>query len=1078
MDRLSKNHLNCIGIISISIATLMLILVIVLPIMLKKKKTNDFTEKCSPTVNNTDLWAKFPGAINSTLTHKYEVFNYKTNSQNNLGESNEIEVKSDFTILENITYSNFKEKENGDNIYFNADRTYQYYKGNKENEHINNINMGLFETFETMSYPPLYKIGINSVYYLLNKYFIDSDLFIRELYTYKLYQNITADETGMKTKIFEKVSEEKLQKIFSTEEPYKKYSFKTYSGLFEWIKILNVKEDISVADWLWNIFDLSDEEIYFILEASTSYLIMDFEMFKIDLGQKYECESDDQCGTELLYRQLIKGDVISKEFNELKDYLSLNKLLETNYYPFDKSPEMAIFIEEEYKKNDLPEKNQLESLLNPKSEYCLLYPNNSIYLLYLNKTEYKKYLDLTVNQVNFLSQYFYDYLPRIFFYPKVNTTNNNNNNDIREATVSVEPVAKTFSTIFQEIPEKTYKKLTKYNIYKYLLVETMKNNLKEKFHYNEMDEICPLILQKVLDDGKKVNKICSDINIGFNDEEGLYEWVKPYYCFDENKDEKKCNSFILYYLKELVYISDDEINQIFSEDSLGGVINHGMEAIKEAYQCGDKCDDNDYLLKLQFWKGLITRNAPDPLPKTNTIKNWFDDEIPYPVEISYYQQKYGNTDEFSEEDIDFIISLLYENDNDNAFDLQNSNSFAKKLELEKKYSLYMNNNEETSLIKLVNFLFDVFVYKENIDNIVGFDNKEKLFIEYNSVKNLIQGNNNDDKIWIDYLSSGNYFNNFKPNLEKTTGLDVGINLDTKEQENFDFDSYRINTTTEGFEKRRINQMNDLLTLNIKKEEYDYLQNKYINILSPTYNFEKLLGSRIYSDGFQYNNDLKVLYYYDTISSRPLRFKNPSDKKYKKIKCRRFELDADFFPELNEYSDKDNKNALITQKLNKPYIISADFDNLKKFNYNVKDKVDNYICVDPITDMVVDSNINLIYSINTRKFGYLNKNFKNEEIYPVFTYQRKYEIEVESYEDQFPGVTEIDRNMTVFIIFGVLVIVICIVIAVLAFYLLNKKLKQSNKESLKQSLVPLSDSEFKSSADPEAKEVINSNSVKE
>lgn len=160
------------------------------------------------------------------------------------------------------------------------------------------------------------------------------------------------------------------------------------------------------------------------------------------------------------------------------------------------------------------------------------------------------------------------------------------------------------------------------------------------------------------------------------------------------------------------------------------------------------------------------------------------------------------------------------------------------------------------------------------------------------------------------------------------------------------------------------------------------------------------------------------------------------------------------------------------------MISADFDNLKKFNYNVKDKVDNYICVDPITDMVVDSNINLIYSINTRKFGYLNKNFKNEEIYPVFTYQRKYEIEVESYEDQFPGVTEIDRNMTVFIIFGVLVIVICIVIAVLAFYLLNKKLKQSNKESLKQSLVPLSDSEFKSSADPEAKEVINSNSVKE
>ena len=212
------------------------------------------------------------------------------------------------------------------------------------------------------------------------------------------------------------------------------------------------------------------------------------------------------------------------------------------------NPRNDYFYRRRKQKNDLPEKNQLDCLLNPKSEYYLLFPNNSIYLLYLNKTEYKKHLDLTVNQINFLSQYFYDYLPRIFLYPEVDTTNNNNNNDMRETTVSIEPVAKTFSIIFQEIPEKTYKKLTKYNLYKYLLVETMKGNLKEKFHYNEMDEICPLILQKVLNDGKKVNKICSDINIGFNNEEGLYEWVKPYYCFDENKNEKKCNSFILYYI--------------------------------------------------------------------------------------------------------------------------------------------------------------------------------------------------------------------------------------------------------------------------------------------------------------------------------------------------------------------------------------------------------------------------------------------------------------------------------------------------------------------------------------------------
>lgn len=1075
MDRLSKNQLNCIGIISICIGTLMLILVIVLPIMLKNKKTNDFTQKCSPTVNNTNLWAKFPGDLNSTITHKYEIFNYKTNSQNNLGDSNEIEVKSDFTILENISYSNFKEDEKEENIYFNANRTYQYYNGNnKENEPINSINMGLFETFETMTYPPLYKTGINSIYYLLTRYFIDSDLFIKELFTYQLFNNLTTDI--IKTKIFDNISDEKLEKILSTEEPYKKYSFKTYSGLFEWIKILNVNEDIRDADWLRVLFDLTDDEISYILKDTHSYLVSEYELYKIDIRQRYKCENDDLCGNELLYKQLINGSVISVEIPEIKDYLSLNKILETNYYPFDKSPEMKIFLEEELNTKDesyLPKKEQLESLLNTKSENCLLYPNNSIYLLYLNKTEYKKYLDLTLNQIYFLSQYFYDYLPKIFLYPKINTMNNNKN-DTKDATVSVEPIAKTISTIFQEISDKIYQKFSKINLYKYLLVETIKDNLKEKIHFDKVDEICPLIFQKILDDGKKVNKICSDKNIGFNEERGLYEWVSPYYCFDEYKDEEKCNPAILNYLKELVYITDDEVNQIFSEDYLGGAIKNGLEAIKNAYQCGDKCEDNDYLLKLQIWKGYITFNAPAPLPKSNTIKSWFDDYLPYPIEISYYQEKYENNDEYTEEDIDFMISLV--SNSDNKFDLKNSFSFANKLELEKKYSLYMNNNEKTSLIKLVDFLLDVFVYKENIYNFGGFDNKEKLIMEYKSVKNLLEGNDDDDKVWIDYLSSGNYFDNFKPNIEKTTGLDIGINLDSKKQENFDFGTYAINTTNGRYEKRRINQMNDLLTLNIKKQEYDYLQDKYINILSPTYDFEKLVGSRIYSDGFQYDHNLLVLYYYDSISSRPLRFKNPVEKKYKdKINCKRYELDEDFFPELNENFDQENKNALITQKLNKPFMISTDFDNLKKFNY-VKEKVENYICVDTITDMVIESNINLIYSIYTRKYGYLNQNLKNEEIYPVFMYQRKYEVEVNSYEDQFPGVTEYYKNMTVFIIIGIIVIVICIVIAVLSFYLLKKKLKQDKKVSLKQSLVPLSDSEFKSNADTEAKEeeVINRN----
>ena len=1072
MDKLSKNQLNCIGIISITIVTVMIILVIVLPIMLKTKKANDFTEKCFPTINNTNLWAKFPGALKSNLSHTYEIFDYKSQSKENLKNSYEIEVKSNFSILEEIVYSNFTKDE--DTIFFNANRSYKYLeeKGKPDEKiKINSINMGLFEALETLAFPQLYKIGINSIHYLLTRTLIEPDLFIRELFTCKLFNEL--DDNIIRTKILNNLPDEKIDKILSIDDKFKNYSFKTYPGLFQWIKILGLSDKISKSDWLSELFELSKEEIDSILDNSNAYLITEYKQYNSDLGTKFNCENKEQCGIELLYTQIIDGSVISSLNLEVKDYLSLNNILETQYYPFSKTPEMIYYFKEKYEKEDFnsysPTKEQLDNLLNSQSKYCLLSSNNSINFLYLNKTKERtkqKILDLTDNQMDFLSDYFYKRLPEIFLYPSINTEKNKN---FGEESIKVEPVAKIASNMFQSIVDKTYKYMSKINLYNYVLVKSIEKNLKKKTNYNEFDEICPIIMQKILDDGKKVNKICSDINISFNTEESLLKWIEPYYCL-KDKNDTKCNMYIIDYLKGLVYITEDEINKIFSEENLGGAFDYGLESIKNNYNCGDRCDENDYLLKLQFWTGIITSNASDAFTKTDTIKDWFPEEIPYPIEISYYQKKYGNTDEFTESDIDFMINLLSKTEN--KYDLENSNSFAYTLDLEKKYSLYMNNKERTSLINLVDFLIDVFIFKnENNNN----DNSQSLLVEYSSIKNLLQGNNEEDKSWINYLSSGNYFDNFKPNFEKTTGLDIGINLDTKKQENFDFDYYGINTKNLNYDKRKFNKMNDLLTLNIKKQEFDYLQNKYINLISPTFNFESLLGLRQFSDGFQYDNHLKVLYYYDTISSRPLRFLYASEEKYKnKIKCKKYELDIEeLFAGLNEYLDTEKKieKALITQKVNKPFVISTDFDNLKKFGFNKKlkeDKIDNYICVDPISDMVIDSNINLIYGIYARKFGFLNKEIENEEIYPIFTYQRKYEVEVNSYEAQFPGVTEYYKNMTVFIIIGVIVILIFAALAILAFFYWYKKSKESKKESMKQSLVPLSDSEFDSKRESENK----------
>ena len=95
-QKIPKQCLHLIGILCITFATIMLILVIVLPITLKRKMSNDFTQKCSPTMNNTNLWAKFPGELNSSLFHNYLIFDYKP--PDDISKNFRIDVKSNISI--------------------------------------------------------------------------------------------------------------------------------------------------------------------------------------------------------------------------------------------------------------------------------------------------------------------------------------------------------------------------------------------------------------------------------------------------------------------------------------------------------------------------------------------------------------------------------------------------------------------------------------------------------------------------------------------------------------------------------------------------------------------------------------------------------------------------------------------------------------------------------------------------------------------------------------------------------------------------------------------------------------------
>jgi hypothetical protein len=725
---------------------------------------------------------------------------------------------------------------------------------------------------------------------------------------------------------------------------------------------------------------------------------------------------------------------------------SLYQIVDPEYYPFSKSPELNLFFEEYKKKvnkNDInfedyaPSVDQLNTMIDSSSYTCLLSANNSALFLALNETgnSYKAYeiYKISTNILNFMSEYIYEYLPSLFLYQEFS--------DEEGEIHTVDPIAKAYATITQEVIEKTYKLLinTKgiYNlilseiVWKLLLNKIDFMNKNSNFKQSEPDEVCPLIMQKALDDGKKVLKVCSDPKTSFNSPETLIKWFEPYYCVVYGY-ESGCDMSLIDYLKTIIYITDDEIKAIYNKDYLGGLFEYYDKLLKETYKCGDICND-EYLSKLQFWKAELTKNLQEPLTKCDTISKLFPDKFHYPIEMSYFKEQLGETDEISEEDIDYLISLSSKGEN--ILSEESSEALETKTKLEKEYTLIIKGKKEKKETK----------YK-TIDILInGYLFNNEIKTNYNNIYNILQGNTDEDKKYINFLSSGQFFDNYKPNLNQTTGFNFGINLSNGEEKYIEYDRYGIygKQTDTSHTMRKIISINDLPVLNIKKTEYNYLLNDYSIIDSPILNYQTLTGEKSFIDGFQYESEEETIYFYDKISSRPFKFIYVEDSEFKDIDCQKYELDRnDIANDINEINDLNTKKAFLTQKLNKPFMISVGKNGL---NSNIKDDIseENYICIDPFTNMVIDSKINFVYSIYTKKYGYINPNIDNEKIYPVFTYQKSYEVDIDSYNDFFPDITSFYTFNLTFLIIGIILIIICFIVSLLYFLKLHKKLVEED-----------------------------------
>ena len=136
--------------------------------------------------------------------------------------------------------------------------------------------------------------------------------------------------------------------------------------------------------------------------------------------------------------------------------------------------------------------------------------------------------------------------------------------------------------------------------------------------------------------------------------------------------------------------------------------------------------------------------------------------------------------------------------------------------------------------------------------------------------------------------------------------------------------------------------------------------------------------------------------------------------------------------MNEKEESNFNKAFISQKLNKPFIVSVGKDGLDE-NINIEVTNDNYICVETFSNMVLESKINLVYSIYTKNYGDIVFKIDNDKTYPIFTYQRNYKVNIDSFNDYFSEINSYKSFRKRFIIIGCIFILVFAIITCVCIY---------------------------------------------
>jgi hypothetical protein len=1029
--------LTILSICSFVIAGICLLLTIILSIVYQNKLKNKLKNTISPDTDNIDLWAKFPGKLISHLNNYFSLYNY-TLENNKIINATPTEP---IYISESINYSDFNFNKSNF-IKFKTERTHKIEQNNLKNKIINTIDMGNIESIETLANPPEYQIGLNSLSYLFGIMFPDYLYFAKDLFTINIYKNFSSEKDVVEyLEDTANIDEETAIKMY--EDDY--YGFKNIKGFYQYILILNDTNAIESAEWL-NYFNLTEEQKYKLLgnESNLTSSLLNFLNDLKDIIFKENLEN-------ISYIQLLNQS-LTQSFNiENMEQLYLDLNLT---YPFIDTPEMNYYFENYFKKIFAPKGNyddyklnidNMKQLFDKKSNISLYSPKNTALLLLYNKTKnYKsnEFSNLTDKQALFLTEYLFSYLPSIILYEEFELEKNGEKYKINQLSL-------TFTNLISSWVHQTYYSFINNNgIYNFVKGLLVTKRFKENITDEEAKDYCMETWQEILDDGKRVLKICNHPRLQFTTPSGLTFWGSGYDCV--NKLSEEC-SFIEF-LRTIIYITDEELQNFYSDEKFGQFVKGLDETIEKAYNCKGHCN-NQELAYIQWVSQNVTLHPPEEIKEnaTDTISNWFPDLYPIPIEFGYYSNKSGCSEENCNS-ISINNTILLGNHSDNL-KITNEKSFYISTIFKKMHTLYLNGNQQNEFTKIFGIenskeFFKVFDYYTD-NEIFG-----NLFKIYNNPVDILTGYSSEDSKGMQYLSKGgNYYDNFKPNISKITGFNI-YNSKINNNDNLLFDYYTITTNADkkSMELRKIVEINNISLLNILTKEYDFTQNDFIDIsagIFNNFNFQDI----ILNDGFQFSSDKKKIYYYDEFSSRLFQFDRKGNDKYNSISCKKYEMNTNINMNIQEKSDiefnLDNKKVLISNKFKKPMIVSTTDADL---NYTEKIKSNNFICVNTDSNFVIKSEFNLIYSIYSKKYQTLNSELENNVFYPLILYKRTYEVEKQSYKKIFDFIQHYRKKKKLTLILGLTGLFLFLIAGILLIIFKIKLNKEDDNNSITKPLL--------------------------